>query len=79
MIGLFPCGGSPFFVPASALFHTLPGMCAIPGKDGAHAVQRSARCRLRMAHIPGVVKICILKDLFFSLFGKSWKKTLKKV
>ena len=64
---------------ASAPFHTLLGMCAIPGKDGAHAVQRSARCRLKMAHIPGVVKICILKDLFFSLFVKFWKKTLKKV
>ena len=65
-------------MPASALFHTSPGMCAIPGKDGAHAVQRSARCRLKMAHIPGVVKVCILKDLFFSLFGKSWKKNFKK-
>ena len=54
-------------------------MCAIPGKDGAHAVQRSARSFPRMAHIVGVVKICILKDLFFSLFVKSWKKTLKKV
>jgi len=54
-------------------------MCAIPGKDGAHAGPVSARCRLKMAHIPGVVKICILKDLFFSLFVKFWKKTLKKV
>jgi hypothetical protein len=68
-----------FLLFAQCLFHTLLGMCAIPGKDGAHAGPVSARCRLKMAHIPGVVKICILKDLFFSLFVKFWKKTLKKV